>query len=436
MRMQLPALVILASILNAGCSESPSGPAVGRGAQLSVNASDVSVAAGGQFSCALIAGTIRCWGNDADGQSSPPAGLFSQFSVGERHACALRPDQSLICWGANERGQANAPAGAFTQVSAGALHTCGLRTDNVTLCWGSNTFGQITPPADAFTQLAAEEHSTCGLRADGTIACWGYNDFGNATPPTGTYRSLAVGGYQGCALRADGTMVCWGRNHWGQAIAPAGQFRQVSVGEAHVCAIRLDGTLHCWGYNGHGQTNAPPGTFVQVSNGDYHTCAVRDSGAVLCWGYNEFGQTDVPAFDITPPVITFAGNAGSYTVDQFVQILCSVTDADSGVASSTCPDAVGDAFTFGLGTTTLHAAATDLAGNHATQTASFEVRATATSVCNLVRRWVAQQGVANSLCQKLRTGSLHAFENEINAQAGKHVPPDRAALLGALARGI
>lgn len=105
--------------------------------------------------------------------------------------------------------------------------------------------------------------------------------------------------------------------------------------------------------------------------------------------------------DATVPVLAFSGNAGSYTVDQSVNIGCSSSDNLSGIASSTCPGATGDAFTFGTGNTTLNASATDRAGNGSTASASFTVTATGAGVCALVRRWVTQRGVANSLCQQL-----------------------------------
>lgn len=135
--------------------------------------------------------------------------------------------------------------------------------------------------------------------------------------------------------------------------------------------------------------------------------------------------------DATPPVIAFSGNAGSYTVDQTVAISCSATDATSGIASSNCPGASGDAYLF-VGTQTLNASATDNAGNGATGSTSFTVSVTSGSLCTLVGRWVSQHGVANSMCQQLANGAYGAFVNHVNAQSGKTVSADHAALLIAL----
>ncbi|WP_460867320.1 OmpL47-type beta-barrel domain-containing protein [Rhodococcus aerolatus] len=67
--------------------------------------------------------------------------------------------------------------------------------------------------------------------------------------------------------------------------------------------------------------------------------------------------------DATAPTVTFTGNAGSYTVDQTVNITCAATDATSGVASDTCTHISEPASSFPLGTTTITATATDDAGN-------------------------------------------------------------------------
>src|SRR5207302_16325 len=49
-------------------------------------------------------------------------------------------------------------------------------------------------------------------------------------------------------------------------------------------------------------------------------------------GNQETTRPLVINIDKTPPTVTYAGNAGSYTVDQTVNITCSATDNLSGVA--------------------------------------------------------------------------------------------------------
>jgi hypothetical protein len=133
--------------------------------------------------------------------------------------------------------------------------------------------------------------------------------------------------------------------------------------------------------------------------------------------------------DATNPEVSFAGNAGSYTVDQTVAISCAASDATSGLASSDCPEAAGDAYTFGLGSHTLSASATDAAGNASSASTTFSVGVSSESLCALVERWVTQRGTANALCQQLRNGAIQGFQNLVRAQTGRHVPAAYASLL-------
>lgn len=140
--------------------------------------------------------------------------------------------------------------------------------------------------------------------------------------------------------------------------------------------------------------------------------------------------------DATDPSVGFSGNTGSYTVDQTVAISCSAIDAMSGIQSANCPGASGAAYEFALGVNSLSASATDKAGNTAAATAAFTVTVDAQSLCALVERFVSQKGIANSLCVKLRNGATKAFVNEVQAQSGKFVPADKAAILIALASAL
>ncbi len=41
----------------------------------------------------------------------------------------MRSDGSVVCWGNDENGQATPPEGSFDSVSVGEAHTCGVRSD-------------------------------------------------------------------------------------------------------------------------------------------------------------------------------------------------------------------------------------------------------------------------------------------------------------------
>jgi hypothetical protein len=166
-----------------------------------------------------------------------------------------------------------------------------------------------------------------------------------------------------------------------------------------------------------------------------------------------------PEIDIdgTPPVVTYTGNAGSYTVDQQVNITCSRADpkladgeSGSGVFADTCQNIVGPAYSFKLGSNPFSASATDVAGNVGTASTSFTVQVTSDSLCNLVQRFVTQSGVATALCSQLSAASaaaargdvttksniLSAFVSTVAAQSGQAMTTDQAAILTRLAQAL
>jgi hypothetical protein len=154
--------------------------------------------------------------------------------------------------------------------------------------------------------------------------------------------------------------------------------------------------------------------------------------------------------DLTAPVIAFSGNAGTYTVDQIVNISCKPSDALSGLASSSCPGANGPAYSFPLGANQLSAMAMDRAGNQQNATTSFSVSVTFDSLANLTKQFVSQPGVANSMNAKLaaaaaaagrgdmnaKAGAIGAYENELSAQTGKAIGASEAAMLKGFADSL
>lgn len=146
--------------------------------------------------------------------------------------------------------------------------------------------------------------------------------------------------------------------------------------------------------------------------------------------------------DKTDPVVSYTGG-GTYTVDQNVTVTCSSSDALSGVASDTCANVSGAAWSLGLGRHDLSATAKDNAGNIGSASTSYTVKADTDSVCALVKRWAKNAGQANSLCVKLNAAAaavargqtkthdnnIDAFDNEVRAQSGKGFTAAQAALL-------
>eukprot|EP00753_Platysulcus_tardus_P011898 PLAT3322.4.p1 GENE.PLAT3322.4~~PLAT3322.4.p1 ORF type:complete len:2017 (-),score=886.30 PLAT3322.4:81-5990(-) len=166
------------------------------------------VAAGVSHSCALEARDLSatCFGLNTHGQlgldrgdelyetgSFGVPGPFTQLVVGLTHSCGLLLDGGVRCWGSDAEGQASPPAGLrAVRLSSGLLHTCAVRLPDASLadggivCWGSNTVGQLGPPDGIparFVEVAAGEYHTCGLVAEdalllidvvaGSVLCWG-----------------------------------------------------------------------------------------------------------------------------------------------------------------------------------------------------------------------------------------------------------------------
>jgi hypothetical protein len=113
---------------------------------------------------------------------------------------------------------------------------------------------------------------------------------------------------------------------------------------------------------------------------------------------------------VAAPSITFTGNGSPYTLLQTVNITCSPSDATSGIDSAltSCPGATGLAWTFGAGSHTLNANATDNAGNSSSSSSTFTVMVTVGPLCQLTSQCVdgsakyqalgaKQQAVINAL---------------------------------------
>jgi|SRR5579871_79293 len=157
--------------------------------------------------------------------------------------------------------------------------------------------------------------------------------------------------------------------------------------------------------------------------------------------------------DHPAPTVTYSGNAGTYTIDQTVMITCTAIDpapadggAASGLASTTCQNVQGPAYTFTLSSNTVSATALDLAENMRTGTATFTVQTTVDSLCALTRRLVTNAGFATGMCAVLNaaklnaqlhvptgvTGELQAYRQQIDAGVQAHaLTGDQATVLRA-----
>lgn len=240
-----------------------------------------SISAGAYHTCATTSGAVQCWGDNDIGQlgngttASVPvttpvtvAGLTGVIAIAaggyfEGHTCALLGDGTVRCWGDNGNGQLG---NGTTTNSATPVTVTGL---------------------SGATAIEAGGEAACALvgGAGGTLECWGANNAGQlgngamgtapvttpvmATSPGGVTAVAAggtnTGGYT-CALLSGGTLKCWGSNARGQLgngtmtssltpvpVSGLSSLRAIALGELHACALLASGTVACWGYNNYGQ---------------------------------------------------------------------------------------------------------------------------------------------------------------------------------------
>jgi len=178
------------------------------------------LAAGGNYSCAIIGNTkqVYCWGNNTVNIEAlyavPIAGgnNADMISVGGNHACIV-VNEGVRCWGSDSDGQlgnnnavgnstipvivdVDASDTALTQVVqvvSGLRHSCALQISGAVKCWGNNDYGQLgtsntisspyaqdvsglTAGSEVILLTAGSNH-TCALFKNGA-KCWGNNDYG------------------------------------------------------------------------------------------------------------------------------------------------------------------------------------------------------------------------------------------------------------------
>ena len=284
-----------------------------------------AVAAGWFHTCAVVSGSVKCWGLQGNGRLGD-----GSFSFATKAASAA----TVV---ANTAGA--------TVVTGGSNWSCAL-VGSVVRCWGGNGSGNLGNNSaidsavavnvvgiSAAVGLAGGDSHACAALSSGALLCWGGNAFGqhgnNSTVPSDVPAVVATissgvapgpaqvsaGASHTCAV-VSGALKCWGRNDFQQSDAVsaatvlvppstpriASGVTAVAAGGQHTCAT-VGGTLRCFGRNANGQLGTGFGSIApsalaatpftegvtQVASGSVHACAVK-AGQVFCWGNNANGQ--------------------------------------------------------------------------------------------------------------------------------------------------
>ena len=320
------------------------------------------VSAGAYHTCAILDDdTLKCWGSNNYGQlgygdttsrNSPEATAVvdlgsgrtaKMVSAASSHTCAILDDDTLKCWGNNGDGQLgygdvhsrNSPEATAVvdlgsgrtakMVSAASSHTCAILDDDTLKCWGNgmmvalgygdNTY-RNSPEATAVVNLgsgrtakmvSAVSSHTCAILDDDTLKCWGYNFQGQLGYGDTTYR-----------YSPEATAVV--------DLGSGRTAKMVSAGDSHTCAILDDDTLKCWGNNGNGQLGiggltssnsvdfGSGRTVKSASAGGYHTCAVLSDESTWCWGGNsngEVGEGSITSTFFLPSEVRFSSSSST-----------------------------------------------------------------------------------------------------------------------------
>ncbi len=361
------ALVLGLGVLVVGCGRIGFSERIGTdGSAPDPDAPDAAVIGWSQLvaygwqTCGVFQQQAYCWGKNDAGQLGDgsmgdrgvptpvllPAGHVDSITQGEQHGCAI-VDGTVYCYGG---GFAATPAAitlgsAATQVGAGNGFRCAIA--NGAFCWGGNAAGQLgdgttmtrttpTPVSGpALASLSVADDHACGLpTVGGAPVCWGHNDSGflgtGSNNPSTTSVPVAVtggitvlpsaAGWHACALQ-NGEVWCWGQGtngELGNGMTTSSPTPGKVPGLANVtaldtgggpssqdatCAI-MGGDVWCWGMGsfgrlGNGLTDnqsSPvrvvglPGPAVALALGHDHSCAVLADGDAWCWGRGDSGQ--------------------------------------------------------------------------------------------------------------------------------------------------
>jgi alpha-tubulin suppressor-like RCC1 family protein len=349
--IQRAALCWIIALFTASCATRAAAPGPSaRTAAPSPIAASRLLSSGPEYSCAVSAGHVYCWGHDDEGQLGPgpktdraratrvpdvddAVGLHA----GEGIACAIVGTGGVRCWGDVERTHAIPGLTDAVDVAASFRLVCAVRRNGHVSCAGlpwryggdakQEPIVSELPGVDDAIGIGSTRRETCIVRRSGALACFPSDAVpGRADPKHDRVPPLEVKPFTGidgiaqiegnydlfCAALRNGQVACWkditagagARERQPQLVVGLADAAAVSLGMHHKCAVRRDGGVRCWGSDNEGMlgslTLAPDdktpepvqdlADAVGVSVGTGFACARKRSGAIVCWGSAHYGQ--------------------------------------------------------------------------------------------------------------------------------------------------
>lgn len=276
---------------------------------------------GDLHTCALMKNrTVRCWGNNADGQlgtggtptfspkplAVPGLANVQSLVVGFNTTCALLGDGTVRCWGRNLNGDG----------------ACG---DGTT----TNCPSPVTPTGlTGVTQIQSSDYAFCALRNTGQVWCWGFRpefdgdmakpvavltprfvpEFGSVSSLIPPFENLST-----AVIKNDGTRLVSGyRGNAPVNLTIMNGALHFVTANGNACAIRSGSSMFCecgfvdFGECGNGVNSTssvdldPPEYQIpgleqafDVALSYSHSCAAKPDRSVWCWGKNDLGSLGV-----------------------------------------------------------------------------------------------------------------------------------------------
>jgi alpha-tubulin suppressor-like RCC1 family protein len=308
--------------------------------RVELGAPALQLAAGGTFTCALLAtGAVRCWGDNGDGRLGVPESIHTG-DIGDKVLPACAPPVDL--------------GGPATFIASGQLHTCAILRGGNVRCFGEGSYGRLgygntadvgkddVPAAagdvelnGAAVSLSAGPRHTCAVLDSGLLRCWGE---GNSLK-LGFDESFNLGDVRTPELEPP---LDLGR-----------RVQQVAAGNSHTCALLDNGLVRCWGSHVVGQVGAPVsnssplplsraaagiqlgGLATQIDARSDHTCAVLENRELVCWGDNSAGALGYGNTAQVPETLVPAANG-------FVPVLSApptIPDPNATIPDASAPPA-------------------------------------------------------------------------------------------------